>query len=112
MLWWKDSLSRYNLPRHHGNNCKKINNGKSFLSHSILGGVGMSQGNRLSLSLLPGVATVSSWKTVSGTVFLASVHACLIGRGSCRGRSHGCSSWWYGVRSCGGGAWCCGGGSS
>lgn len=59
MLRWKDSLSRYNLLRHHGNNCKKINNGKSFLSHSILGGVGMSQGNRLSLSyqvLQPSVA--------------------------------------------------------
>ena len=56
-----------------------------LLSHSILGGLGMSNGI---YPLLPGVTTISSWKTVSGTVFPPSVHACSIGRGSRRGRSY------------------------
>ena len=57
-----------------------------LLSHSILGGLGMGHGID---PLLPGVATVSSWKTVSGIVFPPSVHARSIGRGSRRGRSYG-----------------------
>ena len=55
-----------------------------LLSHSILDGLGMSHGID---PPLPSVATVSRWKTVSGTVFPPSVHARSIGRGSCRGRS-------------------------